>query len=356
MQKNNSFYKILSIAFPIQILMIKWLGKHPEWITTYYSNGLYPYLSKLERWLFGWIPFSIGDVLYTMLALSIIYFLYKKIKNKIFFSKRTAFQILGFLSLIYFSFNILWGLNYYRTPLYKTLNLDKKKVNKEQLLSFADKLILKTNQIQVEITKNDTIAVAIPYTFKTVFEKSKIGFRQIQKDFSGIDITNTSQKKSSYSFPQIYMGFTGYINPFTAEAQINYLIPKVNLPATTCHEMAHQMGYASETEANFIGFMAAKNNPDLYFQYSAYFMALRYTLNEIRHKYPKDFEVISKKLNRGIIKNQQEINNYYKQYKLPFSLHSRTMYDYYLKANNQDKGFYSYQYMVYLLVKYDLKK
>jgi len=152
------------------------------------------------------------------------------------------------------------------------------------------------------------------------------------------------------------MGFTGYINPFTAEAQINYLIPKVNLPATTCHEMAHQMGYASETEANFIGFMAATNNSDLYFQYSAYFMALRYALNEINLKYPDDIEGFIEKLNLGIMKNQEEIVNYYKQYKLPFSLHSRAMYDFYLKANNQEKGIDSYQYMVYLLVKYENKK
>jgi hypothetical protein len=353
MQKSKSFYKIAAIAFPIQILMIKWLGKHPKLVNHYYSNGIYTYLSKLERWLFGWIPFSVGDVLYAILVLIIIRFLYKKIKNKTFFSKGTVIHSIGFLSLIYFSFNLLWGLNYYRTPLYKTLNLNNEKVTREQLLSFAHKLIAKTNSMQVQITKNDTIAVTVPYNFATVFEKSRIGFKQLQNDFSGIDINTSSQKKSLYSLPQIYMGFTGYINPFTAEAQVNYLIPKVNLPATTCHEMAHQMGYASETEANFIGFMAASKNPDLYFQYSAYFMALRYTLNEIHYKYPKDFEELIKQLNRGIIKNQAEIQNYYKQYKLPFSLHSKTMYDYYLKANNQDKGIRSYQYMVYLLVKYN---
>jgi hypothetical protein len=30
-----------------------------------------------------------------------------------------------------------------------------------------------------------------------------------------------------------------------------------NLPTTTCHEMSHQIGYANESEANFIGFMAS---------------------------------------------------------------------------------------------------
>jgi hypothetical protein len=36
---------------------------------------------------------------------------------------------------------------------------------------------------------------------------------------------------------------------------------------TTNHEMAHQMG-ASETECNFIGFLASIKNDNLYIQYS----------------------------------------------------------------------------------------
>ena len=319
MQKINSFYKIGAILLPIQIIILKIFGKHTAWVTNYYSEGLYPYISTFERWLFGWIPFSIGDVFYALLFLVIIRFLYLKIHSKTFFKRHTFIHILGFLSILYFSFNLLWGFNYYRTPLHKTLNFDEKKVSKTELFTFTNKLIQKINQIQVQITNDKTTAVAIPYDFKTVFKKSKSGFEAIKNEFSGITTKNCSQKKSLFSYPQIYMGFTGYINPFTAEAQINYLIPKVNLPATTCHEMAHQMGYASETEANFIGFMAATNNSDLYFQYSGYFMALRYALNEINLKYPDDIEGFIEKLNLGIMKNQEEIVNYYKQYKLPFS-------------------------------------
>jgi hypothetical protein len=42
-----------------------------------------------------------------------------------------------------------------------------------------------------------------------------------------------------------------------------------SFPMTTNHEMAHQMG-ASETECNFIGFLASIKNDNLYIQYSGY--------------------------------------------------------------------------------------
>jgi hypothetical protein len=58
------------------------------------------------------------------------------------------------------------------------------------------------------------------------------------------------------------MGFGGYLNPFT-EAQVNYLGPMYSFPMTA-HEMAHQMGYASESECNFIGFLASVKNDNLH--------------------------------------------------------------------------------------------
>jgi hypothetical protein len=70
------------------------------------------------------------------------------------------------------------------------------------------------------------------------------------------------------------MGFSGYL--FT-EAQVNYIGPMYSFPMTTNHEMAHQMGFASETECNFIGFLASIKMI-IYIQYSGYSYALRYCL------------------------------------------------------------------------------
>ena len=44
--------------------------------------------------------------------------------------------------------------------------------------------------------------------------------------------------------------------------------------------MAHQLGYAAENEANFIGFLATVKHPDPVF-ICRYGFALRYCLNEL---------------------------------------------------------------------------
>lgn len=349
--------KQLSLFLIIQILIIQVLAKYPKQITAYYSNGIYPIISKFERALFGWIGISIGDIFYGILVFIIIRFFYKRIKTKTLFKTDTLWHIGALLSIVYLLFYFLWGLNYYREPLYKTLALDKEKVSKEELIRFSTNLIKNINIIQESITHNDSLPVPTPYTFETIFNKSSLGYQVIASDFDGISLRHKSLKKSLFSYPQILMGFTGYLNPFTAEAQVNYLIPKVNLPATTCHEMAHQMGYASETEANFIGFMAALNNDNIYFKFSAYYMALNYTLNEIHANYPDEFEAVYAKLNYGIKENQRLVSEHYQKYqnKLPFSLHSKDLYNAYLKINHQKQGINSYKYMIYLLIKYNQK-
>ena len=63
------------------------------------------------------------------------------------------------------------------------------------------------------------------------------------------------------------MGYAGYLNPFTLEAQINTKIPKLNYIFTAAHEMAHQLGVASESEANFIAFYTCIKNLDPFIQF-----------------------------------------------------------------------------------------
>ena len=56
----------LFIAFSIvpQILFIKILSSYPYWVEENYSNMVYPKISNALRLLYGWVPFSVGDLLY----------------------------------------------------------------------------------------------------------------------------------------------------------------------------------------------------------------------------------------------------------------------------------------------------
>ncbi len=146
------------------------------------------------------------------------------------------------------------------------------------LLAFTKNLIQKTNEIQFQITKNEATKVVFPYSQKEVFKMNVNGYENLAKEHSYFKYDILSVKKSFLALPLTYMGFGGYLNPFTNEAQVNDLLPMYNFPITSSHEMAHQIGFASENECNFIGVLASVKNDNLYYQYSGYSFALRYCL------------------------------------------------------------------------------
>ncbi len=342
---------LLPFLLIIQIIILKIIAFYPEWTERYYSHLIYLQISNFSRIIFGKIPFSIGDCLYILLILLIAKWFWNKRKSWKLHWKTNVLHIFSFLSVFYFSFHLLWGLNYYRMPLFEKMNI-KREYSDADLYDFTKKIIAKANAIQIQITKNKNLKVVYPYSHEETFEKNINGYQNLLKSYAYFGYQNSSIKKSLISLPLTYMGFGGYLNPFTNEAQVNDLMPKYNLPTTSCHEMAHQMGYASESECNFIGFLASVNNEDLYFQYSGYSFALRYCLNNWYLKNEKIYQRLLQTVHPGIIVNYKESEIFWRQYETPIEKGFHAFYDRYLKINQQKEGMDSYSKFVDLLVNF----
>ncbi len=257
---------ILPLFLLIQIIVVKTIGLFPDFVENWYSKGFYPNLAFVSRKALGWLPFSFGDVIYFILILLLFRWIRK---HRIGFFKEwknNGLAILSWISVFYFFFHLLWGMNYYRIPLHGKLQIEKE-YSVDQLKVFIEKMLVKTNALQLQITKNDSVAVVIPYSHDEIYDLALKGYENIPSDLQEFRYEVKSIKSSLFSYPLSYMGFGGYLNPFTNEAQVNYLKPKYTSPLTTCHEMAHQTGIGSESECNFIGFVTATKNDDLYFQY-----------------------------------------------------------------------------------------
>ena len=68
-----------------------------------------------------------------------------------------------------------------------------------------------------------------------------------------------------------------FYHPITGEAIVRQDLPLLTLPFTISHEIAHQLGYASETEANFIAFVLASNSKDPIFEYAMQLQLFTYS-------------------------------------------------------------------------------
>ena len=342
---------IVALSLIPQIIFVKVLAQFPGFIEQFYSHGIYIYISKLMRYIFGWIPFSIGDIFYTAAVIYLVRWLVLNRNRVIEDTKDWLLDVLSFVSVAYFAFHMLWAFNYYRLPLHKSLDIEHNYTT-EKLVNFIETLIVKTNAIHFSITKNDTLKVVMPYSKVELLQKVPEGYDNLSEEFPYLAYSPRSLKRSLYSLPLTYMGFSGYLNPFTNEAQIDGLIPTYKYPTTGSHEVAHQLGYAAENEANFVGSLAAMKHPDVYFNYSGHAFALRHCLGEIYKRQPETYAAFLKDVNPGVLKNYQEVRTFWDGYENPTEPLFKSTYNNFLKANNQAGGMDSYSYIVALLVNY----
>ena len=121
-KKYTTYGKLLYIGLFVVLYGV--FRYEPTLTEQWYSTGLYPYIGRTVRFLLGWIPFSVGDILYTVLPLGAILYIIKyfgKIqKAPLRFLKRVGESLVLVVSLFYF----LWGFNYYRQPLSVQLGWD----------------------------------------------------------------------------------------------------------------------------------------------------------------------------------------------------------------------------------------
>lgn len=349
MQRRTAF--ILTLLLPIQIFALQILKHFPEFVEKYYSLGLYPIISKVSRYLFGWIPFSVGDVFYILIAIVAIRWIYVNFYRLRFEPIRFFMDITAAVSVVYFMFHMLWGFNYYRVPLHQSLEL-KSDYTYEELVNTTKRFIEKSNTMHRQLGYADSVKIDLPYTQKEIYDRSINGYQNLETEFPQLAYYPTSIKNSGWSLGLTYMGYSGYLNPFSGEAQVNNLIKTYKFPVVSCHEQAHQIGYAAENEANFIATLATLHNDDPYIQYAGYIFTLRYLINEVARVNETEYYELVGTVNYGILASYEEMRNFWNQYENPFEVFSKIFWDSFLKANNQSRGILSYDYMVALVVNY----
>lgn len=339
------------ISLGIQILLVQWIALYPETVERLYSTSFYRWWDDIIRRFSAFFTFSIGDVFYGILILAGLFTLLR-------WKKTSRIEKLGrlgnFIAGFYFFFQVSWGLNYYRLPLAEKWHLEPKYTAVE-LREFTEKLIETTNTIQLQITKNSRHKVVVPYSETKLLSLGNEGYQALQQVQPEIYYGSYAVKSSVWKTTLSYMGFSGYLNPFTHEAQVNTLMPKYAQCNVICHEMAHQTGLASESECNFIGFLAGYYHPDPYFRYSATTAALRYCMNALSKQDPEAFDRLKLKIHAGILDNFEESEQFWNQYDTFIDKGFHGFYDRFLKINQQKDGMEGYSKFVGLLISYHTK-
>jgi len=147
-----------------------------------------------------------------------------------------------------------------------------------------------------------------------------------------------------------YTHIWGIYCPFTVESNVNMKIPTPMILSTMMHEMAHQLGFAREDEANYIAYLTCSLHPDADFQYAGALFALDYTLDTVYGLDGKAYRELYNGLDKKVRRDLAENGKYQEKYDGPIRRASSRSNDLYLKANHQEDGERSYGRMVDLLL------
>jgi len=328
---------------------------HPHAVEKYYSQGLYPVICRLLHPVLNIFPFSVGDVLYTVVVAYLLYAFVRLIK--LLFNKRflqigllVTGVVIGVQTGILL-FYLFWGMNYFRPSAAERLSLKDSTFTVTDLQAVTIMLIDSANATRARVTSAD-----LHQTNDTIYNRAVSAVLKRSDNSAAFRAYSPGIKPSLLTPLLNYIGTSGYYNPFTTEAQLNYQQPVFSRPFVACHEMSHQIGYGAEDEANFAGFMAAIGSNDRLLRYSAYHLAV----GEFMYTMHGADTVLHKQLKARIsplVKNDfKQERLYWQAYQNQVNVITGIFYDNFLKANNQPRGLDTYNRMVTLLMALYKKK
>lgn len=327
------------------VIPIRILSSYPEWVEKYYTYGFYPLLGKVLRLIFGWLPFSVGDLFYGAIVLLVIFKtgwllkdLYKKKVDRAYWVSGLQQFIFVFLFLYVF-FNLLWGLNYNRKGIGYQLGIQPDSTSVAELDTLSNLLLEKANYYR---TLEEPGIRKDLHKKRNLFSQAVEGYEKISSSYSFLQYSQKSLKPSLFSYAGNYLGFQGYYNPFSGEGQVNTTIPIFVQPFVASHELAHQLGYAKESEANFVGYLACREHPSNFFRYSAYLDMYLYAHAQLYYMDSTRAKQIRANASPQVQKDITVLRQFYRRYQTPLEEWVTLGYDYFLQANQQPQGKKSY--------------
>jgi len=251
---------------------------------------------------------------------------------------------------VYAGFCLLWGTGYNTDGFREKSGLTTAPVTADQLAQvtayFADQLALSAD----EVPRDGDGVCRLDYRQLLIGSENVLDV--LTEEFPFLAANTGRAKAFGCSRALSALRFTGFYFPFTGEANVNIDSPSAFLPATVCHEMAHQRGITAEEECNFIGILAATRSDSAAYRYSGWLTGFGYLSNALYSADRDAWQVIRDGLPYTVVADLRADNAYWSQFRGTVSQISDKVYDGFLKSNGDTDGAKSYGVVTDLLVAY----
>ena len=248
-------------------------------LADFYAERCYPVISAGLSLVSSVVPFSLEEVVVIGFALAFIVVLVRALRKKEGFLRwlgKTARITMWLVVWFYLG----WGNNYFRTPLYPRMGIERAVFEEEAFTRFLTDYTGALNG-----TADNTASWErkdLEADIKEFFSTEVTGY-----GYTGL---RPWQHVKRPLLNPLYSAVSvlGFMGPFLCESQLNLDLPVVEYPFTLAHELAHLAGVTSEAEANYWAFVYCRQSDNPSVRYSGHLALLPYAASSAGSLLPED--------------------------------------------------------------------
>lgn len=244
-------------------------------------------------------------------------------------------------AVVYLWFLTAWGFNYARPPLEAVLAYDASRITPLAVRALAERAVSEANR-----THDAAHAAGFPAIAEMPAPLAS-ALHDVERELGRPRPTILAQPKWSLLSPFFRAsGVSGMLGPFFLETLINPDLTGPERPFVLAHEWAHLSGYAPESDASYVGLLAALR-ADSASQYSAWLELVSEASHQLQ---PVTQRLVLEHLGPGPRADQEAIRQRLKALVKPVEQAAWTTYDRMLKSQGVEEGVQSYSRVIQLLL------
>ena len=236
-------------------------------LADFYAAHCYPLISAALSFCASAVPFSLEEVVVIGFVIAFVAVLVRAVRRKSGFLRwlgktaRIAMWLVVWL-------NLGWACNYFRTPLYDRLGIEKAPYDEQAFTSF---LAAYTEDL------NATAGSAQAWDKESLEADIKDFYSNYVSTFGYTGFHRWQHVKTPLLNP-LYsaVGVLGFMGPFFCESQLNRELLDEQYPFTLAHELAHLAGVTREAEANYWAYVYCRRSGSAAVRYSGHLDLLSY--------------------------------------------------------------------------------
>jgi hypothetical protein len=334
MLKGSSAVRLILVLLAAGLAVVP-LPRHQ--VERWYSTGVYPPLQSAVTPVVNLFPLALADVAAVLVALGLLCAAIIGLRRR----SLPAALLRGLRTLIvltacgYLLFLLMWGLNYQRVTLETVLDYDQSRVTREAVVGLASEAVRQVN-------------ASWAASRVTALDDRRLGAALVSQQRALGASRPVALGRPKLSILGLYFrraAIDGMVNPFFLEIILNPDLLPAERPMVLAHEWAHLAGYAHETEASYLAWLACLD-ADAISRYSAWLAAYELTARALT---PADRRALPA-LAEGPRADLRAIAERYQRSSPVVRTAARDVYDSYLRAHRVPEGIASYGAVVRLMV------